>query len=145
MKIGIWLFNSHSKTKTKKNTIPIQASFVAPRIKAANQAGYEAIKRELLPQAQRDFDSSEGIQNMILPEVRLQHRVFLFFFSIIFHSPISPFIYIFFHSLEPSRTRDVIIGKLFRDIWFPPTHVLKQRLQFHPEGFNPSLPSLESL
>lgn len=71
---------SFKNKKNKKNTIPIQASFVAPRIKEANQAGYEAIKRELLPQAQRDFDSSEGIQNMILPEVRLQHRVFLFFF-----------------------------------------------------------------
>ncbi|MBW0469116.1 hypothetical protein O181_008831 [Austropuccinia psidii MF-1] len=42
------------------------ASFVMPRAKAANQAGFEAIKKTLTPDIQRLFEPSEGMKNLKL-------------------------------------------------------------------------------
>ncbi|KAH9814148.1 secreted protein [Melampsora americana] len=42
------------------------SSFVTPKVKVANQAGFDAVKRDLLPEAQRDFDPAEGMKNLAL-------------------------------------------------------------------------------
>ncbi|KAG0141053.1 hypothetical protein CROQUDRAFT_674313 [Cronartium quercuum f. sp. fusiforme G11] len=51
------------------------SSFVMPRVKAANQAGFDSVKRNLLPEAQRDFDPSQGMRTLNLtPDQQRQFR-----------------------------------------------------------------------
>ncbi|EGG06481.1 uncharacterized protein MELLADRAFT_86617 [Melampsora larici-populina 98AG31] len=63
------IFDNHVKylilTPTQRaKERDFMSSFVTPKVKVANQAGFDAVKRDLLPEAQRDFDPAEGMKNM---------------------------------------------------------------------------------